>query len=96
MSKNSDYAMRMKSQLDQWDADVDALVAEGAKRSIEVRTACEAQVRALRVSRDTAREAFQKLRAASESVSAQMHDGMQDAWEGMQHALKKATTDLRK
>jgi uncharacterized coiled-coil DUF342 family protein len=96
MSKNSDYAAQMQTQLDKWDADVDALVAEGAKRNAQARTAYEGQVKHLRASRDAAHETFQKLRAASESASAQLRDGMQDAWDSMQKMLTEVSSDLRK
>lgn len=96
MGKNSDYVTRMETQLKQWDADVDALAARGEKANVEAQAAYHAQIKDLRASRDAAQQTFQKIRAASESASAQMHDGMEAMWETMQKTLKKISTDLRK
>ena len=37
MSMHSEYIARMETQLKKWDADVDALTAEGKKASAEAR-----------------------------------------------------------
>jgi len=96
MSKNSEYVSHMEMQMKQWDADVDALVAEGARVSAEKRAMYESQVKGLRANRDSAKLAFQRLGVAGESLSGQMRDGMDAAWDTMQDALAKATLDLRR
>lgn len=96
MSRNSEYVTRMQTQMKQWDADVDALVAEGARASAEARAVYQSQVQGLRANRDSAKLAFQRLGVAGESLSGQMRDGMDAAWDTMQSALAKATSDLRR
>jgi len=45
--------------------------------------------------RDAAQKTFQEILAASGSANAQMHSGMKTAWDAMQKALEKASSDLR-
>jgi hypothetical protein len=96
MDKNSEYVGRMETQLKRWDADVDALAAEGEKASAEMRAAYHDRIEELRSSRAAAQKTFQEIRLASESAGAQMRAGMKVAWETMQRALEKVSRDLKK
>lgn len=96
MGTNAEYVARMEAQLKKWDAEVDALAAKGEKAGAEARAAYHAQMRDLRASRDAAQKTFQEIRVASESAGAQMQTGMRTAWETMQKALEKVSSDLRK
>jgi len=96
ISTNVDYAAGMQAQLDKWDAEVDVLVAEGRKASGEARTAYDRRLKELRLRRKAAQKSLQELRAATESAGAQMQAGLQVAWETMQKALEKVSSDLRK
>jgi hypothetical protein len=96
MSTHSEYIARMETQLKKWDAQVDALVAEGKKASAEVRAAYDERIKDLRASRDAAQKTFLEIRQASESAGAQMQAAMQGAWETMQKAFEKVSSDLRK
>lgn len=96
MGMNAEYVAKMETQLKKWDADVDALAAEGEKASAAARAAYHEQIKNLRAGRDAAQKTFQEIRVASESAGAQMQAGMKTAWETMQKALEKVSTDLRK
>ena len=96
MSMNSEYVAMMETQLKKWDADVDALAAEGEKASAEARAAYHAQIKDLRASRDAAQKTFQEISTANESAGVQMQAGMKAAWETMQKSLEKLSSDLRK
>jgi len=96
MGKNTEYVTRMETQLKKWDADVDALAAKSEKASAQARAAYHEQIKNLRASRDAAQKTFQEIRVASESAGARMQAGMEVAWETMQKALEKVSSDLRK
>ena len=96
MTMKTEYVAKMEKQLKEWDAGMDALAAEGEKASADARAAYHQRIKELRASRDAANKTFQEIRVASESVGAQMQAGMQAAWETMQKALAKASSDLRK
>jgi translation initiation factor IF-2 len=96
MSMHSEYIARMETQLSKWDADVDALAAEGKKASAEARAAYDERIKDLRASRDAAQKTFLEIRQATESAGEQMRAAMQGAWETMQKAFEKASSDVRK
>jgi hypothetical protein len=96
MDKRAEYLSTMKTQLKKWDADVDALAAEGEKASAEARSAYHKQVAELRVDRDAAHKTFEKFQLATEAAGEHMKEGMQVAWDTMQKALAKVSADLKK
>lgn len=96
MSRNAEYLSTMETQLKQWDADLDALAAEGDKAGAEARKAYQEQITHLRAGRDAAQETFKEMQLATVAAGAQMHARMQVAWETMHKALQKVSSDLRK
>jgi hypothetical protein len=96
MSLNTDYVAKMETQLKKWDADLDALAAVGEKASADTRAAYHKSIKDLRANRDSAQKTFKEMQAASQSAVAQTQAKMGAAWETMQKALAKVTSDLRK
>jgi hypothetical protein len=96
MGTNTDFVAGMQTQMKKWDAEVDALVAEGKKADGELRTAFQRRLKELRLSRHAAQKSLHEVRVASESAGAQVQAGMEAAWKTMQEALAKASADLRK
>lgn len=96
MGTRAEFVAGMEAQMKKWDAEVEALVAEGKKASGEARTAYDRRIKELRLSRKAAQKSFQELRVATESAGAQMQAGMEVAWDTMQKALQKVSSDLRK
>ena len=62
----------MESQLKKWDADVDKLSATSAKASADALATYNAQVKAMRVTRDASYKKLAEMRASTESVGKQM------------------------
>jgi len=81
----NEYLARMETQLKKWDADLDALAAEGEKASATARAAYHERIKDLRGKRDAAQKTLLELQGR-----------MKSAWEEMQKALDKAVADLRK
>ena len=94
MGVNSDYIARMKTQLKEWDAELDALAARSEVASAEARAATQERIKDLRASRDAAQKAFQEMRASGEAAGAPMKSALEDAWKSMQKGLQKATSSL--
>lgn len=92
----NDYLAAMEAQLKRWDADLEALAAEGQKASEGARAAYHERLKELRVSRDAARQALREVRAAGTVASEQLQSGMKSACETMRTALEKAAVELRK
>ena len=96
MGTRAEFVAGMEAQMKKWDAEVDALVAEGKKASGEARTAYDRRIKELRLGRKAAQKSFQELRVATESAGVQLQAGMEVAWDTMQKALQKVSSDLRK
>ena len=92
MRKNTGYVSMMEARMKKWDADVLALGKAGAKARGEYNE----KMKELRAGRDAATKTLVKCRVAGESANAQMHAGMEKAWDIMQAALKKVSADLGK
>lgn len=95
MGANADYVSKMKTQLKQWDAEVDALAAKGENASAEARSIYQEQIRELRASRDAAQKSFQEMRAAGEAAGAKMKVGMEEAWKAMKKGLDRASSNFK-
>ena len=96
MGMSAERIAKIEIQLKKWDAAVDALAAEGEKASAQVRAAYHVQIKHLRERRDAAQKTVHEIRAAGESAGEQMHAGLKIAWETLQKALEKVSSDLRK
>lgn len=94
MGINADYVARMKAQLKQWDADLEALHARSEAASGEARAASLERIKDLRASRDAAQKSLQQMRAAGEAAGAQMKSAVEAAWTSMQKGLQKAAASL--
>jgi hypothetical protein len=96
MTVTSEYVAKMEQQMKKWDADVDALRSQGKTVAANARAAYFGRIKELNASRDAARKTFQEIRCASEAAGSQMQAGMEGAWETMQKALEKVSSELPK
>jgi len=96
MGMSATRIAKIEDQLKEWDAEVDALAAEGESASTHVRAAYHEQIKHLRASREAAQKTFHEIRVAGESAGEHMHAGLTAAWETLQKALEKVSLDLRK
>lgn len=94
MDTNTEYLAGMRSHFKQWDEAVGVLVAEGKKASGDARTIYERRLKELRLARSAAQRSFEAVRVASGTAAAQTRAGMQAAWETMQEALARVSSDL--
>lgn len=96
MNTKTDFTNAMHLQMTRWDAEVDALAAEGRKASGELRTAFDRRLKELRLLRASARKSLAELEGATQAAGLSLQEGMQAAWASMQAALAKVSGDLRK
>ncbi len=95
MSKRDDYVETLKSQLDAWNAEVDALESRARKAQTEAQAAYKAQIEALRNRSEQAKLQLDLLRRASEDAWSEMRAGMEKAWDDMGEAVKAAASRFR-
>lgn len=96
MSTKNDFVTGMQAQMTRWDAEVDALAAEGRKAGGELRTAYDKRLKELRLARTATQKSFHEFREATEAAGLSLQANVQAAWESMQKSLEKVSSDLRK
>lgn len=81
---------KLKTRLDQWNADIDTLEkkAEGFKadRREELQTA----IRDLRRKRAEAREQFEKMKGASDDAFDDLKSGIEKGWDQISDSIEQA------
>ena len=95
MSTNAIYLAGMQLQMKKWDAEFDALVADGKKAGGEARTAYDRRLKELRLGRKAAQKSLEAVRDATGPAALKMQADMQVAWEDMEKALGKVSSDLK-
>lgn len=95
MSTRDAYVEKLKSQLDAWNAEVDALEGRARKAQAEAQGLYQAQIEALRAKSEQAKLQLDLLRRASEDAWSEMRAGMEKAWDDMGEAVKAAASRFK-
>ena len=96
MSKSDKYAVKMETQLKEWDTAVDKLATGVSRHTGEALAAFQENLRQMRSERDSAHDTFNRMRTATDEAGRQLQSKMRVAWHTMEAALQKATDDFRK
>ena len=96
MAKRDDYVKNLKSQLDQWNAEVGKWEAQGKAAQAGARAEYEKQLATFRAQRDLALEQLRKVQAASGDAWTELVQGADKAWARMSEAFEKAHSQFKK
>ncbi|MBA1146121.1 hypothetical protein H0Z60_03510 [Ectothiorhodospiraceae bacterium WFHF3C12] len=89
-NRRDQYVEQLKSKLDEWNAELARLEAEGERTQAQLSKGLEEQLVEARKRRDEAWEWLQKLQKANESAWDDMVKGTEQAWDAFSDALKNA------
>ena len=92
MSLKDEYLEKLKTQLDEWSADIDELETRARQADAEFRAKFEEQLSALRTQRDSANAKFMEIRESAGDAWLELKKGGDEAWE----SIKKAVLEARK
>ena len=92
MSLKDAYIDKLKTQLDEWSADIDQLEAKARKTDADLRTNYESQLATLRAKRDEAKVKLTELRDSAGEAWQELQKGSDEAWE----VIKKTLAEARK
>ena len=95
MSTNAIYLAGMQLQMKKWDAEFEALVADGRKAGGEARTAYDRRLKELRLGRKSAQKSLEAVRDATGPAALKLQADMQATWEEMEKSLGKVSSDLK-
>ena len=95
MSNRDEYVEKMKTQLDQWNADIAKweVKAQGAKT--EARAEYDKHLETLKQQREQAMVQKKLLQAAAGEAWVEMMRGTDEAWARMREAFDKASSHFR-
>lgn len=95
MSTKDEFVRKMHSQLDRWNAEIDALSARASAAEADARGEYQKQIDALRARRDEARDKLKSLEAAGENAWEDMKAGVELAWDAVSDAVRSAVSRFR-
>lgn len=89
MSARKEYLNRLKSKLDEWDAELDKLEERSRALQAETQARYRRQLDEVRQHRDELHRRYQDLQKASESAWDQLRAGAEDAWRTLDEAFRR-------
>lgn len=96
MTKREEYVDKMKSQLDQWNAEAARWEEKVKHAEADMKAGYERQLEAVRARRDEAMYNMRQLQAASTDAWMDMMRGVDEAWKRMGEAVSQARSHFEK
>jgi hypothetical protein len=91
-----EYVQKLKSQLDEWNAEARKWEAKAKEAQSHMKAGYEKQLTALNARRDEALEQMKRLQGASAGAWQDVMRGADEAWKNMQEAFNKARSHFEK
>ncbi len=95
-TKREEYIAKLKTQLDQWNAEMAKWESQAAQAQASMRAEYERQLAAIHQHQDQAKEQLRKVQAASGDAWTELTRGADEAWAAMRKAFEKASTQFKK
>ena len=95
MSKKEAYEKKLKSQLDEWSAEIDKLKAKADSAEADAQLKYHEEIEALRTMQENAKNKLNELKEAGDSAWEDLSAGIGSAWSSMSDAIKSATSRFK-
>ena len=95
MSNRDEYVEKMKTQLDQWNAEIAKWEVKSRDAQAGARVEYDKRLEALKQHRDQAMVQMKLLQAAAGEAWVEMMRGTDEAWARMREAFDKASSHFR-
>jgi hypothetical protein len=95
MTTRREYIEKLKTKLDEWDADIDELEANALKTKADLKYELEDQIASLKIKRDIARAKLLELMDSGEDAWQDIKDGVDEAWNSLKLAIEKARSHFQ-
>jgi hypothetical protein len=89
------FVEQLESRLEQWDAEIERLMARAREAQAELRAEIEEEMRKLRPVREAAEQTLSELRRLGGAALTDIRQGADIAWEELSDALKSLTNRRR-
>lgn len=95
MSSRDEYIRKMQAKLEEWNSEIDALIAKAAEVKADVRKEYNDQVEVLKAKQANARQEIQGLQQAGEGAWADLKSGVELAWTALGEAVDSARSRFK-
>ena len=95
-TKRDEYIAKLKTQLDQWNAEMAKWEGQATQAQANMRAEYEKQLAAIRQHQGHAKEQLRKVQAASGDAWMELTRGADEAWAAMRKAFEKAHAQFKK
>jgi len=95
-AKRDAYVEKLKTQLDEWNADIDKLAAKAAQEKTEAKIEYQKQLDDLRAKRDDVRDKLSAMQQAGEGAWEDLKEGLENSWEVLKMSFNKAKYEFEK
>ncbi len=95
-AKKDAYVDKLKSRLDELNADIDNLAAKAAQAEAEAKIEYQNQLVDLRAKRDDARDKLFAVQQAGEGAWEDLKEGLENSWEILKMSFNKSKTEFEK
>ena len=95
MEKRDEYVEKMKTQLDQWNAEIAKWEAKADVAQAEARVEFNKRLEAVRQQREQALYQLRLMQGAAGDAWMDMMKGTDQAWASMREAFEKASSHFR-
>ena len=95
METKDAYVKKLKTQIDEWSAEIDKLEAKAKKTSADANLEYESQLKALRQKYDSAKAKMADIQGAGEASWQDLKQGVESAWSTFKQGLDKAKSRFK-
>jgi hypothetical protein len=95
MSNRDEYVDKMKTQLDQWNAEIGKWEVKAREAQAEAKVDLDKRIEAVRQQREQAMYQMKLLQGAAGEAWIEMMRGTDEAWARMREAFDKASSHFR-
>jgi len=95
MADREEYMQKLKSKLDEWDAEIDALESKAEAAQADARARYHKQMQEMRETRNEAFEKYREMQNASGDVWRTMGDAFEKTWQTWLDAFDQSRKRFR-
>jgi len=94
--KRDAYVQKLKTQLDEWNAELDKLEAQARGATDEERLRYERRINTLREKEAQARETIKEILKAKDDAWTGLKHGVESAWSSLKSSLIEAKSEFKR
>ncbi len=95
MDKKNEYVKKLHAKIDEWNADIDKLVAKKDRLEANARLEYQERIEEIKKKRDDLKENISEINQASEGAWQDLKAGVDLSWEAMNQAIRSAASKFK-